>query len=166
MLRTGVTHLAVRATTGAVLCTAVCAAAASAATLHLYQKIVSFKVVNAAGHRVNPAAKPVIGDRFDEIDLIYAGTAAHHPKRAVGSDHLGCVVVKLPKPGVCDLQIALGGSMLLSDEFVVSFASVNPFTRIPIRDGTGKFAHAHGTIKAVPIGTSANANLTAAFSTK
>jgi hypothetical protein len=151
---------------GVVLCGAVCAAAASATTLHLYQKEVSTKIVNAAGHRVNPAARPSVGDRLDEVDLIYSGTAAHHTKRAVGADHLGCVIVKLPTPVVCGLQIAFGRAMLLSDGFVVNLASRYPFARVPIRDGTGRFAHAHGTIKSMPIGRSSNSNLTAVFSTR
>lgn len=124
------------------------------------------KAVNAAGHRVNPAAPPSVGDRLDEVDLIYSGTAAHHSKRAVGADHLGCAVVGSPTPVVCGLQITLGGSMLLSDEFVVSLASPYPFARVPISDGTGRFTHAHGTIRSAPIGRSNNSNLTAVFSTR
>jgi hypothetical protein len=142
---------------------ALSAPTAGAATRHLFQRAISIKVVNSAGHPVNPSAPPGAGDRSDEIDGIYAGTAAHHSKSPVGFDHLGCFVMKFPKPVVCDLSLTLGSSMLLSDEFVVSFGSAYPFKRIPIRDGTGNFAHAHGHMSSSPIGTSNNSNLTLVF---
>jgi hypothetical protein len=48
---------------------------------------------------------------------------------------------------LCDDTIAIGGSMLLGDDFVINFPSKGP-TTFKITGGTGAYRHAHGTVVA------------------
>jgi hypothetical protein len=138
-------------------------AAASAKTLHLFSKAETIRLTDTGGHGLDVnKVKIAKGDRLDESDLDYLGTAAHHSRQPVGSDHLGCVVVTLPRT-VCDAQYAIGGSMLLSDAFTANFTLQNPFPAVPIAQGTGRYSGAHGIVRVGAVAMTNNANFTVTY---
>jgi hypothetical protein len=93
----------------------------------------------------------------------YAGNSKHHAKAPTASIHLACVVTTAPD-AVCFAQVAIGGSMLLANQFTVSLASGNPFSTVKLNGGTGKFVHARGTVNSTPVSQS-NSNVTITYST-
>ena len=60
------------------------------------------------------------------------------------SDHVVCIVTSLSS-GLCDGTFAVGGSLILGDDFVLHFTSNSP-TVVKITGGTGRYRHAHGTV--------------------
>jgi hypothetical protein len=55
--------------------------------------------------------------------------------------------------------------MLLANRFTANLAHSNPFASIPINDGTGKFAKAHGKVHSTPTGHGTSLNVTITYST-
>lgn len=137
-----------RMTAVALTAMALIAASASAKTitLHYFFKQVSVKFTNAAGHPKNQNARPVAGDKGDEVGLGYVGNANHHAKRWTASFHLKCVFRSSTR-ATCDGQVAVGGSMLLLNG--IRFNPHGGSERLTINGGTGAFYRAHGTLTGV-----------------
>ncbi len=123
------------------------AAAAKTTTMHFFSKQVYSRVSDASGNPLN--GPPAIGDRFSFASNDYVGNHKHHAKRATASDHVVCTVTSVsssgPGTGLCDGTIAIGGAMIIGDDFVLNFSSNAP-TVVKITGGTGRYRHAHGTI--------------------
>ena len=139
-------------------CAAIVAVGASAATaktvtLHFFSKQVYSRLSDASGHPSNSG--PAVGDRFSFASNDYVGNHKHHANRATASDHVVCTVTST-SAGLCDGVVAIGGSMILGDDFVLDFNS--NITTLKITGGTGQYRHAHGTIIAKDVGN--NTDLT------
>ena len=144
-----------RAAVSAAACTAIIAASASAAaaktsTLHFFSKQVYSRISDASGH---PAVPPLtVGDRLSFASNDYAGNHKHHARQATASDHVVCTVTStITSTALCDGTIAIGGSMIFGDDFVLNFVS-NAATTVKITGGTGLYRHAHGTVIIKPVG--------------
>ena len=123
------------------------AAAAKTTTYHFFSKDVYSRISDANGNPVSPNAMPVAGDRFSFASDDYVGNHRHHARHATASDHIVCTIMANGK-GLCDGTLAIGGSMILGDDFILDLASNNPVTVVEITGGTGRFRHARGTIVA------------------
>jgi hypothetical protein len=148
----------------AALCLAVFASAAGATTLHLFEKSVLYRVYGSAGQRLSSRAKGATGDSAIETDLDYIGTGKHHAKAATAIDHFFCYVVAWPK-ATCDGEFTFGRSVLSTDIFTENLSSLAAFygVVIPIRQGTGRFRGAHGTIKQAQADKANDENLTLTY---
>jgi hypothetical protein len=136
------------------------AASAKSRTLHFFQIGGPTQFYNPSGHPINlnpPATLPKPGDSFDETDLNYAGTAAHHASHWTASDHLTCTFTNADT-GRCDTQIAIGGSLLLSNNFTIHFQ--RPEVVVAINEGTGLFHGVHGGFTDKDLPNSNNSILT------
>jgi hypothetical protein len=147
----------------AVFAIAAAAAKTSTITLHFFQKGVSFKVTDPAGNPVTLSAttSPAPGDVFVATDLDYVGNHKHHAKQYSASDHIRCTFQTVGPSGgtgVCDGQIAIGGSMLLADHVTANLGPNS--TSVPLNGGTGKYAGYHGTSTSISIGNSNNSDFT------
>ena len=136
---------------GLVAALAAVPASAKATTLHFFSKDVYVRLSDSSGKALPSNSSPAVGDRLSIAANDYAGNHKHHAKGATASDHIVCNVTG-PGTGLCDGMIALGGAMLLGDDFVVNFASNAP-TAIKITGGTGRYRRAHGTVVAKSVGT-------------
>jgi hypothetical protein len=130
------------------------AAAAKTVTLHFFSKQVYSRISDASGHPLHSA--PAVGDRLSNASNDYAGNHKHHAKHPTASDHIVCTLTSISS-ALCDGTIAIGGSMILGDDFVLNFTSNAP-TVVKITGGTGTYRHAHGTIIAKTVGN--NTDLT------
>jgi hypothetical protein len=131
-------------------------ASANSHQLSFYQVSGPARFHNQAGKPINihpPATLPKAGDGFDETDTLYAGTATSHRKQLGGTDHMTCTFSN-SNTGSCDLQIAVGGSMLLFNQFVLHFEDNSAVVRLS--EATGQFTDVHGslTIRDLPDGNS------------
>jgi hypothetical protein len=148
---------------GALCAVATPAASASAATtLHFFDKSLSSTFTDPSGHPIgNLNTPPPSGSAVDSTAIGYVGNSAHHANAPTASIHLACVVTTPPK-AVCFAQIAIGGSMLLANQFTVSLASSNdnPFATVNINGGIGKFARARGTVHTTPASKGNNVTIT------
>jgi hypothetical protein len=159
-LRTGVVVI------GALCAVAVPAASASAATtLHFFDKNLSSTFTDPSGHPIgNSNTHPPSGSAAESTAIGYVGNSAHHAAAPTASIHLACVVTTTPK-AVCFAQFAIGGSMLLANQFTVSLVGPdNPFSKVTINGGIGKFADARGTVQTTPAGKGSS-NVTITYST-
>jgi hypothetical protein len=132
------------------------AAAAKTLTLHFFSKQVYSRISDASGHPLPPNSAPAVGDRVSFASNDYAGNHKHHAKRATASDHVVCTLTSTSS-GLCDGTVAIGGSMILGDDFVLNFNS-SAATTVKITGGTGRYRHAHGIVIAKPVGN--NTDLT------
>ena len=132
------------------------AAAAKTVTLHFFSKQVYSRISDASGHALPPNSAPAVGDRLSNASNDYAGNHKHHAKHPTASDHIVCTLTSTSS-ALCDGTIAIGGSMILGDDFVLNFTSNAP-TVVTITGGTGTYRHAHGTIIAKTVGN--NTDLT------
>jgi hypothetical protein len=150
---------------GALCAAAILARSASAATtLHFFDKSLSNTFTDPSGHPIgNVNTPPPAGSAINITAIGYVGHSKHHATAPTASIHLACVVTSAPK-AVCFAQVAIGGSMLLANQFTVSLASGNPFSTVKINGGIGKFAHAHGIVHTTSAGKS-NSNVTITYST-
>jgi hypothetical protein len=139
-----------------VMAVGVSAAAAKTVTLHFFSKQVYTRISDATGHPLAPNSAPAVGDRLSFASNDYAGNHKHHAKRATASDHVVCTLTSTSS-ALCDGTIALGGSMILGDDFVLNFNSNAP-TIVKITGGTGRYRHAHGTVTVKSVGN--NSDLT------
>jgi hypothetical protein len=121
-------------------------------TLHYYSKEASFSFLNAAGKKISAPTGP--GDKFTASDLNYAGDHKKHAKKWTSTDHSICTIVS-ETDAVCDIQIAIGGSMLLSSSVKVTLSGSGKVT-VPVNGGTGRYKNARGVLKSVQVGQSAS----------
>jgi hypothetical protein len=138
--------VAALAACGLVAVLAAVPASAKTTTLNFFSKGVYTRLSDSSGKALPSNSQPAVGDRLSIASNDYAGNHKHHAKRATASDHIVCTVTG-PSTALCDGTIALGGAMLLGDDFVLNFASNAP-TVIKITGGTGRYRHAHGTVVA------------------
>jgi hypothetical protein len=126
------------------------AATAKTATFHFFSKAVYSRMSDANGKALPSNSTPAVGDRISFGDDDYVGNHKHHAKRATASDHLDCTVISATK-GLCDGTIAIGGSLIIADDYVLDFTSNKPAV-FKITGGTGAYRHAHGTVTATSAG--------------
>lgn len=135
-------------------------ATAKSETLHFYQvQVGPTQFYNASGNPIDlnpPATLPKPGDSFDETHLDYAGTAKHHASRWTASDHFTCTFTGA-ETGKCNSQIAIGGSLLLSNNFPLPAQAE---AVVAISEGTGTFHGTHGRFTDADLPKSNNAILT------
>lgn len=136
------------------------AAAAKTVTLHFFSKQVYSRISDASGTPLPSNAAPAAGDRLSFASNDYVGNHKHHAKKATASDHVVCTLTS-SSTALCDGVIAIGGSMILGDDFVLNFASNQ--TTLKITGGTGAYQHVHGTIVAKTV-SSTNTDLTVKIS--
>ena len=120
------------------------AAAAKTISLHFFSKQVYSRISDANGHPLPPNSGLAVGDRISNAFNDYAGNHKHHAKQATASNHVACIVTS-SSTFLCDDTIAIGGSMILTDDFVINFLSKGP-TTVKITGGTGTHWHARGTV--------------------
>jgi hypothetical protein len=128
-------------------------ASAKTVTLHIFSRQTSSTFVDAQGHPVAPNTPPAVGDTFDNTGVDYAGNHKHHAAKPSGSDHLRCTITGTTATGataLCSGQIAIGGSMLLANDDMVTLSDTGP--RTPINGGTGIYRHARGLLTPTNIG--------------
>jgi hypothetical protein len=136
-------------------------ASAKTTTFHFFEKNLTSTFVGPTGQPVSPSANtaPVPGDRFNETSNDFVGNHKHHAKTSTASDHLECTFIDAMGNATCSGQIAIGGSLLLAIDATVNVGQ-NGVPAVPINGGTGKFKHAHGTVKSTSVGNSGNSDLT------
>jgi hypothetical protein len=117
--------------------------ASASTTLHFYSKETSFAFLNAAGKTIDAPSGP--GDRFTSTDVDYVGDHKKHAKKWTSTDHTLCTIVS-ETDALCDIQIAIRGSMLLSTNVMVDLGSSGRLT-VPINAGTGAYKNARGALK-------------------
>jgi len=135
------------------------AASAKRETLRFFQVGGRAQFYNAAGKKIDlnpPATLPKPGDSFDEVDVDYVGTPKHHAVQWTATDHLTCTFTN-HDTGLCNSQIAIGGSLLLSNNFTMKFGPSN--APAPINEATGVFSGMHGTLTDEDLPKSNNATL-------
>jgi hypothetical protein len=147
---------------GAALGLALTAPAASArtATLHLFSRQTSSTFVTPQGKPLPPNTPPAAGDVSDSTDVDYVGTHQHHANKPAGSDHLRCTIISFAAAGatgVCDGQIAIGGSMLLVNHETVALSDTTPLS-FRINAGTGIYRHARGKLIVTTIANTSNSD--------
>jgi hypothetical protein len=134
---------------GLVAALAAMPASAKTTTLHFFSKGVYARLSDSSGKVLPSSSRPTVGDRLSVASNDYAGNHKHHAKTATASDRIACTVTG-PSTALCDGTFALGGAMLLGDDFVLNFVSNAP-TIVKITGGTGRYRHAHGTVVAKTI---------------
>ena len=132
------------------------AAAAKTVTLHFFSKQVYSRISDASGHPLAPNSAPAVGDRLSFASNDYAGNHKQHAKQATASDHIVCTLTSTSS-ALCDGTVAIGGSLILGDDFVLNLSS-SAATTVKITGGTGLYGHVHGTVIAKPVGN--NSDLT------
>ncbi len=131
------------------------AAVAKTVTLHYFSKQVYTRISTASGSPLPANAAPAAGDRISFASNDYVGNHVHHAKQATASDHIVCTITS-NSGALCDGTIAIGGAMILGDDFSLNFnANV---TRLKITGGTGRYVRARGTLTAKDVGN--NTDLT------
>jgi hypothetical protein len=142
----------------AIMAVGASAAAAKTVTLHFFSKQVYTRISDASGHPSPSNAAPAVGDRLSFASDDYAGNHRRHAKQATASDHIVCTLTSTSR-ALCDGTIAIGGSMILGDDFVLDFNSSGA-TVVKITGGTGQYRHAHGTVVAQPVGNNSDLTIT------
>jgi hypothetical protein len=132
------------------------AAAAKTVTLHFFSKQVYARISDPNGKPLPSNSQLAVGDRLSMASNDYVGNHKHHAKQATASDHVVCTLTS-NSSALCDGTIAIGGSMILGDDFVLDFTSNAP-TTVNITGGTGSYRRARGTVVAKNVGN--NADLT------
>lgn len=118
-------------------------AAAKPVTMHFYSTQVYARFSDSSGKPLSSTAVPGAGTRLSAASNDYVGNHKHHALRPTASDHVVCTLTS-SSTALCDGTFAIGGSLLLGDDFVLDFTSST--TTIAITDGTGAYRHAHGTV--------------------
>jgi hypothetical protein len=139
-----------------ILAVSASAAVAKSATMHFFSKGVYTRISDATGTPLSPNSAPAVGDRLSFASNDYVGNHKHHAKHATASDQIVCTQVSA-SGALCDGQLAIGGSMILGDDFRLDLSSTAA-TIVKITGGTGRYRHAHGTVVSKPVGN--NADLT------
>jgi hypothetical protein len=139
---------------GVTLAVAAAPASAKTVTLHFFEKGVSSSFSDANGQPLSPNAAPAPGDRFSFASDEYAGNHKHHAKHPTASSHVDCTV-GASQTAICDGQFALGGSLLLADNFTLNLNSQGS-AAVALKGGTGRFKHAHGHLATKPVGNPNN----------
>jgi hypothetical protein len=130
-------------------------ASGSPVVLHFLQVQSTVTFYNASGHVI--AGYPPLGGHVLEDDLDYVGDHAHHAKTWTATDHLYCTVVGSPAAADCNLEIAIGGSLLYADALRVDLAA--NAGNFLFDGGTGTFAGYSGIATSTNIGSGNDSDL-------
>ena len=149
-----------RATASIAACAAFAAAGATAVaatktdTLHFFSKRVYTRMSDGSGRKLPSNFVPAAGDRVSWASDDYSGDHNHHAKKATASDETVCTITS-SSALLCDGIFAIGGSMIIADDYVLRRPS-KKLTNITIKitGGTGRYQGARGTITAVAVGDS------------
>jgi hypothetical protein len=129
-------------------------------TLHFYSVQQTSTATDAAGQPISHANSTTglpAGDHTDSTDLLYVGNHTHHASSFSASDHVACTITS-NTTSTCNSQIAIGGSLLLSNDVTVTLGATT--SSAPINAGTGKYKNARGTVLVTFIGNSSNVDYT------
>lgn len=122
------------------------APAAKTVALHFLSKQVYIRVSDASGRPLSPNTAGAAGDRLSIASNDYAGNHEHPARQATASDHIVCTLTSA-NTALCDGAMAIGGSMILGDDFALNFTSTAPAT-LKVTGGTGTYRHVNGTVVA------------------
>jgi hypothetical protein len=136
------------------------AAAAKTVTLHYFSKQVYSRTSDASGKPLPSNAAPAAGDRISFASNDFVGNHKRHAKVATASDHVVCTVAST-STALCDGTIAIGGAMIIGDDFVLNFNS--NVTKVKITGGTGPYRHARGTVIAKTVGNNTDLTIKVRF---
>jgi hypothetical protein len=134
-------------------------ASAKTVTLHYFSKETSSTFLTPQGQPLGSNSQPAVGDINDVSDVDYVGNHKHHAKQATASDHLRCTVTAFSASNMtatCDVQAAIGGSMVIANDQPVRFFPRTAPVTITINGGTGIYRHARGKIIAKQLGNNAD----------
>jgi hypothetical protein len=140
VIRVGVRALASIMTMAIVLTLGAGTASAKTTTLHFFEKS-SLVFYQANGQPMTSSAF-VPGDNFKETDVDYVGNHEKHAKTSTATGNLVCTFTSSSLEAICDGELAVGRSKLLSDHVMVDFAAA-PIV-LAINGGTGVFKNARG----------------------
>ncbi len=122
-------------------------AVAGTTTLHFYSVEQTYAATDAAGQPFTTNATLPVGAHYDTTDLNYVGNHKHHAASFSASDHIACTVTS-PTAQTCNLQIAIGGSLLLGNNVTLTFSTPTPTATTTasaqINAGTGKYKNTRG----------------------
>ena len=118
------------------------------------------RISDASGKPLSASSAPAAGDRISFASNDYVGNHKHHAKRATASDHIVCTLTSA-STGLCDGTIAVGGAMILGDDFPFDFNS--NVTTVKLTGGTGRYRHAHGTVIAKSVGNNSDLTIKVSF---
>ncbi|MGH2914381.1 MAG: hypothetical protein ACRDMX_05290 [Solirubrobacteraceae bacterium] len=127
------------------------AASARTVTMHFFSRLVYSRVSDSTGMRLPAHTAPSVTDRVSYASVDYVGSHKRHAKRATTSDTTNCILASSTS-ALCNGAFAVGGAMIIADDFVLQFPSTQRVTTIKITGGTGRFLRARGTITATPAG--------------
>jgi len=116
-------------------------------TEQLYQVGASTHFYDQAGKLINinpPATLPSAGDYFVERDRDLRGTRAHHSLAGSGTDTWRCTFFN-PDTARCSFTLAVGGSTLSFDGFIIHFNQHTP-VHAQLTRATGEDAGARGSL--------------------
>lgn len=156
-----------RAVASMAACTTIVATAVAAAattpvtttvTKHYFSVQVYSRISDSSGARLPTHFMPVAGDRISYADNDYVGTQKHHAKRATASDHTLCTITG-SNSVLCDGALAIGGALILADDYLIDFPSTKKVTTIKITGGTGRYRGARGTVTATIAGKGLNVTI-------
>lgn len=119
--------------------------------MYFFAKRVYTRLSDPGGRRLGSSFAPAVGDRVSYASEDYAGDHNRHAKRAIASDSTVCTVTS-PTSVLCDGSIAIGGSLIIADDYVLTFPAKSRTTTIRITGGTGRYRGAGGTISATVVG--------------
>jgi hypothetical protein len=141
-------------------CAAIAAVGATAVaatktdTMHFFAKRVYTRMSDGSGRKLPSNFVPTAGDRVSWASDYYSGDHNHHAKKATASDKSVCTVIS-PSGVLCDGIFAIGGSVIIADDYMLRFPVKKPEpVTIKITGGTGRYQGARGTISAVAVGNS------------
>jgi hypothetical protein len=149
-IRWTVASIAACAAIAAVGATAV---AAKTVTIHFFSKRVYTRISDASGRRLSSNFVPAAGDHVSFASNDYSGDHNHHAKKATASNESVCTVIS-SSAVLCDGIFAIGGSMIIADDYMLHFQKKPKPVTIKITGGTGRYRGARGTISAVLVGNS------------
>jgi hypothetical protein len=132
-----------------------------ATTLRYYYVTTALNFYAPNGQSVSA---PAVGDYIDNTTNGFSGDHTHHSNSLSTTAHLACTITSLTGGifGLCDLQGAIGNSMVLGQHFTANFATS---TRVlPITGGTGQYEGVHGTATITLIGNTNNADVVTTIS--
>ena len=155
-IRWAAASVAACAAIGAVAATGVAAKTVTRhfVTTHFFSKRAYTRISDASGRRLSSNFVPAVGDRVSWASNDYSGDHNHHAKKATASDETVCTVMS-SSSALCDGIFAIGGSMIIADDYVLRLPSKRLTTiTIKITGGTGRYQGARGTITAVAVGDS------------
>lgn len=128
-----------------VAATGASAATPKTVTMHFFSKLVYVRISDVNGRPLPANFRPVLGDRLSLAYDNYAGNHKHHAKRATASDHAVCILVSSSR-AICDATLAIGGAMILVDDYVLGVPTNKGTLTLKISGGTGRYRGARGTV--------------------